>query len=196
VAACWAGRPADGEAVVAPLRSLAVPIADLLGPMPYVQLQSLLDAGWGAGAANYFTGAFVDDLSGSAIETLVQFQASAGELPVQAELHVHQLGGAMARVPSGDTAYAQRGHAYLVNCIARTPEAEQLPPHREWARSARDALARFGDGAVYVNFAAEAGQDRVQAAYPPETYRRLQQVKQRYDPANLFRFNHNITPST
>jgi FAD/FMN-containing dehydrogenase len=195
VAACWAGEVAEGEPVLAPLRTLARPIADLLGPMPYVQLQSLLDAGWGPGAANYFTAAFVDHLSDSAADTLAGFHAVAPEPPVQAELHVHQLGGAMAKPPAGGTAFAQRHHPFVVNCIARTAAAAGLPPHREWARSARDALAGFGDGAVYVNFAGEAGADKVRAAYPPDTYRRLQEVKHRYDPTNVFRFNHNIAPS-
>jgi FAD/FMN-containing dehydrogenase len=195
VAACWAGEPADGEPVVAPLRHLASPIADLLGPMPYVQLQSLLDGGWGPGAANYFTGAFVDELSDRAVETLTAFHREAPEPPVQAELHVHHLGGAVRDEPAGGTAFGQREHPYVVNCIARTQDAADLSPHREWARNAREAIAGFGDGGLYVNFAAEAGADNVRAAYPPDTYNRLQQVKDRYDPANLFRFNHNIAPS-
>jgi FAD/FMN-containing dehydrogenase len=164
--------------------------------MPYVQLQSLLDAGWGPGAANYFTAAFVDDLSDTAVQTLAGFHAQAPEPPVQAELHVHQLGGAMTNAPDGGTAYAQRGHPFIVNCIARTAESADLAPHRDWARSARGAMAEFGDRSVYVNFTGEASAYAVSAAYPPETYRRLQLVKDRYDPANLFRFNQNIAPST
>ena len=56
-------------------------------------------------------------------------------------------------------------------------------------------MARYGAGRTYVNFTGEAGDDNVRAAYAPDTYRRLQQLKDRYDPSNLFRFNQNVTPS-
>ena len=195
VVACWAGEPEDGEPVVKPLRSLATPIADVLGPIPYVQLQSLMDAGWGAGAANYFTGAFIDRLPDEAVETFNGFAAQASELPVQAELHIHHLGGAMARVSSDATSFAQRQHPYIVNCIVRTSNPAELDPERDWARAARDAMAAYGDGGVYVNFTGEGGRDKVAAAYPPETFARLQRIKDRCDPSNVFRFNQNIPPS-
>ena len=114
---------------------------------------------------------------------------------MQAELHLHHLGGAMARVPSDATAFTDRTSPYIVNCIARTPDASDLPPHREWAQAAREAMARYGAGRTYVNFTGEAGEDNVRAAYAPDTYRRLQQLKNRYDPSNLFRFNQNVMPS-
>ena len=56
-------------------------------------------------------------------------------------------------------------------------------------------MARFGAGRTYVNFTGEAGDDQARAAYAPDTYRRLQQLKDRYDPSNLFCFNQNVTPS-
>jgi FAD/FMN-containing dehydrogenase len=195
IATCWAGESDDGEAAVSPLRSLAAPLADLIAPIPYVALQSLLDDGWGPGAANYFTAAFVDRLSDDAIQTVASFHRSAADVPVQCDLHIHQLGGAMSRVPADATAFANRSHPYIVNCITRTATAADLGPHRDWARSARDAIAAYGDGAQYVNFTGEGGQDKVKAAYPPATFGRLQAVKNRFDPGNLFRFNQNIPPS-
>ena len=56
-------------------------------------------------------------------------------------------------------------------------------------------MARYGAGRTYVNFTGDAADATVKAAYPPETYQRLQQLKDRYDPANLFCFNHNIPPT-
>ncbi len=196
VLACWAGDPAEGERVVEPLRSLGTVVADLLGPIPYVQLQQLLDALWTPGAANYFTSAFMDRLPDEAVSTYADFHRRSADLPVQAELHIHHLGGAMGRVPSDATAFTDRSSPYILNCIARTPDASDLPPQRDWARAARDAMARYGSGGLYVNFTGEGGDDKVRAAYPPEVFRRLQQVKDRYDPSNVFRFNQNIAPST
>jgi len=101
----------------------------------------------------------------------------------------------MARVPADATAFTDRTSPYIANCIARTPDAADLPPQREWAQAAREAVARYGAGRTYVNYTGEASDDTVRAAYAPDTYRRLQQVKDRCDPSNLFRFNQNITPS-
>jgi FAD/FMN-containing dehydrogenase len=195
VIGCWAGDPADGEDVVKPLRTLGTAFADLLGPIPYVQLQQLVDPLWEAGAANYFTSAFINELPDSAIATYADYHRKSGDLPVQAELHIHHLGGAMARVPADATAFTDRTSPYIVNCIARTPDPADLGPQRDWARSARDAMARYGDGKVYVNFTGEGGDDKVKAAYAPDVYARLQQVKDSYDPQNVFCFNQNIKPS-
>jgi FAD/FMN-containing dehydrogenase len=195
VAVCWAGDPDEGADVVEPLRTLGTVVADLVGPLPYVELQQLLDGLWTAGSANYFTSAFIESLPDDAVATFADFHRRSADLPVQAELHLHHLGGAMARVPSDATPFTDRTSPYIVNCIARTPAARDLPPQREWAQAARSAMARYGAGRMYVNFTGEAGDNNVKAAYPADTYRRLQQLKDRFDPSNLFRFNHNVMPS-
>jgi FAD/FMN-containing dehydrogenase len=195
VIACWAGAPETGAKVVEPLRKLGTVVSDLLGPIPYVELQQLVDPMWGAGAANYFTSAFIDRLPDDAVATYADFHARSGDLPVQAELHIHQLGGAMGRVPQDATAFTDRSSPFIVNCIARTPDASLLSPHRAWATQARDAMAAYGNGRLYVNFTGEGGEERAKAAYPPSTYARLQRIKDRYDPQNLFRFNQNVRPS-
>ncbi len=195
VIVCWAGDPATGEAVVAPLRKLGTVVNDLLGPIPYVALQQLIDPLWERGSANYFTSAFVDRLPDEAIQTFADFHRRSPDLPVQAELHIHHLGGAMGRVPSEATAFANRTSPYIVNCIARTPQAADLSPHASWARDARDAMSPFGNNGMYVNFTPEGSEDIVRRSYPDATYRRLQAVKDRLDPGNLFRFNQNIRPS-
>jgi FAD/FMN-containing dehydrogenase len=193
VVACWAGDPVDGESLVKPLRTLGTPITDLLGPIPYVELQQLLDALWGAGAANYFTSAFLDALPDDAIATYANFHQQSADLPIQEELHIHHLGGAMSR--SDATAFTDRESPFVLNCITRTPDVAQLAERTQWARGARDAMAKYGNGRTYVNFTGEAGADKVRQAYPPEVYARLQAVKDTYDPTNMFRFNQNIAPS-
>jgi FAD/FMN-containing dehydrogenase len=163
--------------------------------MPYADLQKMFDPLWEAGAANYFTSAFIDRLPDDAVETLAGFHSRSGDLPVQAELHIHQLGGAVGRVRADATAFTDRTSPFIVNCVARTPEPAGLSPHRDWARAARDAMAAYGAGRMYINFTGEGDDDKVTAAYPPDLYARLRRVKDRYDPHNLFRFNQNVTPS-
>jgi FAD/FMN-containing dehydrogenase len=193
--ACWAGDPAEGEDAVRPLRTFGTPITDLLSPMPYVDLQQLVDPLWEAGAANYFTSAFLERLPEEAIETLTEYHQGSANLPVQAELHIHQLGGAVARVPAGSTAFTDRSSPLLLNCAARTADPADIPEHIAWARAARDAMATYGKGGVYVNFMGEGEEVNRRASYPPDIYRRLQSVKDQYDPSNVFRFNMNIPPS-
>lgn len=195
VVGCWAGDPAEGQAIVKPLRALGTPIADLLGPIPYVDLQQLVDPLWEAGAANYFTSAFLDRLPAEAIETLADVHRRSADLPVQTEVHIHHLGGAVAQVPADSTAFAHRSSPLVLNCLARTSDPADLPPHIAWAREARDAMATYGKGETYVNFAGEGGDDNVRTSYPPAIYGRLQAVKNQYDPFNVFRFNTNIPPT-
>jgi FAD/FMN-containing dehydrogenase len=195
VVACWAGPLEEGEEVVRPLRALGTPLIDLLGPIPYAALQQLVDPMYAAGAANYFTSAFLDELPDQAVETFADAHQRSAGLPAACELHVHQLGGSMTRTAAGATAFSQREAPYLINCIARTPTAEGFEANRAWARGTRDSMARFGAGQMYVNFTGEGDEDKVRASYPAETYARLAAVKAHYDPANRFRFNQNIRPA-
>ena len=195
LAVCWAGPLEEGEEVVRPLRALGTPLIDLLGPIPYVALQQLVDPMYAPGAANYFTSAFLNELPDSAVETFADAHRRSAGLPAACELHVHQLGGAMARMAPGATAFSQRQSPYLINCIARTPATEGFEANRAWARDTRDSMARFGAGQMYVNFTGDGDQDKVRASYPAETYARLAAVKAHYDPANRFRFNQNIRPA-
>ncbi|HMA06995.1 MAG TPA: FAD-binding oxidoreductase, partial [Ramlibacter sp.] len=189
----YAGNVEDGAKAAQPLRTLGEPLADLMGPMPYTAIQSLLDPLWAAGAQNYFTGAFLSGLTDETIDTLLARHA-CGRAPVR-ELHLHHCGGAMARVPAAATAFAHRNAAYVLNIIARSPEREGFPEHVGWARATHQAVDPWTTGGAYVNFTSESGADKVQASYPPDTYARLVTVKDRYDPTNLFQLNQNIRPS-
>jgi FAD/FMN-containing dehydrogenase len=175
------------------VRTLAEPLADLMGPMPYTAMQSLLDPLWPAGAQNYFTGVMLDQLADETIDTLLARHA-AGRAPVH-ELHLHHGGGAMSKAPAGGTAFAHRNAAQVLNIIARSPDREGFQEHVDWARETHNAMDPWSTGGGYVNFTSEPGQDKVQASYPPDTYARLVAVKDRYDPTNLFQLNQNIRPS-
>jgi S-adenosyl methyltransferase/Berberine and berberine like len=189
----YAGSVEDGTRAAQPLRTLAEPIADLMGPMPYTTMQSLLDPLWTAGANNYFTGTMLGELTDEAIETLLA-QHAAGRAPVH-ELHLHHGGGAMANAPAGGTAFAHRDAAYILNIIARSPDRKGFETHAGWARATHEAMDPWSTGGGYVNFTSEPGQDKVQASYPPTTYARLVAAKDRYDPTNLFQLNQHIRPS-
>jgi hypothetical protein len=152
-----------------------------------------LDPLWEAGAHNYFTSAILDRLPDTAVdETLARW--SAKPTP-QSEVHIHHAGGAVARVPQSDTAFSHRDASYILNVIARSADGAGFAGHAAWARDARTALSAYGPDTMYVNFTGDAQEDKVRASYPPDTYARLVEVKDRYDPPNMFRLNQNIRPS-
>jgi FAD/FMN-containing dehydrogenase len=193
VIACYAGELDKGEAAVTAFRRLGDPIADILAPIPYLALQQLVDPLWEAGAGNYFTSVFLDGLPDQAVDTLVEAQGRSAPPPATSELHVHQLGGAVRRVHENSTAFSHRQSPFLLNCLGRTQDPADLAAIADWARRTREDMSRFGGG-PYVNFTAEGGAER--AAYPQQTYARLADIKRRYDPDNLFRFNQNISPAS
>ena len=187
----WSGPLADGDRHTRGFRELAPVIADLFGPMPYVAMQSLIDPLYPRGMHNYFRSAFLPDLDGASADSILESYHTAPN-PLS-ELHIHHLGGAVARVPSDATAFATRDADFILNVVARAPDADGFGPVVDWARTATDGVGTAG--VTYVNFTGEASADRVRASYPPATYDRLVAVKDRYDPTNLFRLNQNIPPS-
>jgi FAD/FMN-containing dehydrogenase len=191
VVGLWSGRPEDGDAATRPFRELAPVVADLFGPMPYTAMQTLLDPLYPRGMWNYFRSAFFGDLDDTTTRALTGAYARVPN--AVSELHIHHLGGALGRVATDATAFATRDREFILNVVARSVDAGGYPAATEWARAATEALGP--DAATYVNFTGEAGEDRVRAAYPKDTYERLVAVKDRYDPTNLFRLNQNLRPS-
>jgi FAD/FMN-containing dehydrogenase len=193
VISCFAGEPQDAAALLRPLREFGSPIADLIGPMPYEALQTLVDSDWGSGAHNYFKSGYLQRLDDAAIETLVGWHARV-ESPLS-EIHLQHLGGAVARVAEGETAFAHRNAPFLLNVLARWINPAGSETNIDWARNVYTSMTPFATGGVYVNFLGEEGHDRVRAAYGKNTYDRLVQLKNTYDPSNLFRINQNIAPN-
>ena len=191
VVAGFAGAIADGQAPAAPLRKLGEPIVDLLGEMPYLVLQTLVDPGWGPGARNYFTSSFLAELPNGAIDVLAEAHESRPS-PFN-EIHLHQMGGAAARVGADASAFGNREAPFLLNIICRWLEPGDDERNLAWARGLREAMRPFATGGTYVNFLG-VGDARVRDAYDAERYGRLVDLKRRWDPTNAFHLNQNIAP--
>jgi FAD/FMN-containing dehydrogenase len=190
---CYAGEVDAGERAYAPFRALE-PIADMVRPMPYAEIYTLFgEEAEGPGPAQEVARSmFVDAVNRNEGEAIFDhLQASTAPMAV-AQLRV--LGGAMARVPAEDTAYAHRGRRVMVALGAVYERAEESPAQEAWVTGFAEAL-RQGDAGVYVNFLGDEGEGRVREAYPGSTWDRLADVKRRYDPTNLFRLNQNIPPA-
>ena len=185
----YAGVIAEGEKSVAPLRALG-PIADMLRPMPYPQIYPPEDPNFRPMGANRVM--FLDGIDRGGAETIVDHLEHFDAPFRVAQIRV--LGGAIARVDAGATAFAHRSRPVMVNVTAAYTRAEDALRDRAWADELRVALQKGTTGA-YVNFLADDGAARIREAYPGSTWDKLQAIKRRYDPANIFRLNQNVPPS-
>jgi FAD/FMN-containing dehydrogenase len=186
------GSLEEGERAVRPLKELGDPVADLMGPLPYVAMQSLVDPLWGPGAHSYMKAGFMGGLDDAAIDTLIRYHQSS--VSPKSEIHIHHMGGAVARVPAGATAFGDRSAPFLLNIIASTFAADGYDATVGWAQELHASIAPSLTGGSYINFLSAEGDARVRAAYG-SNYDRLVALKDEYDPTNLFRLNQNIAPS-
>jgi FAD/FMN-containing dehydrogenase len=190
---CYAGDLEEGAKAMQPLRDLGDPVADLVGPMPYVQMQGLIDALYPRGTKAYMKAGYMGGLDDHAIETLVRYHQDATS--PASEIHVHDFGGAVARADADETAYGERQAPYVLNIIAMSHEPGGLDTHIDWAHRLYAEIEPSLTGGAYINFLSSEGEERVRAAYGAEKFDRLQTLKDRYDPTNLFHLNQNIPPS-
>jgi FAD/FMN-containing dehydrogenase len=185
------GPKPKAEAAVKPFRDLG-PVADQVAEMPYPALQSMLDEGFPSGLQVYWRSDFLKGLPDEALDALVdRFRAITSPLSA---LLIEQFGGAVARVPAEETAFAQRDAMFNLAIVSRWTDAATASTHTDWARQTSAAIQPFTSGGVYVNYLGEEGADRIKAAYGPK-YEKLVAVKKKYDPNNLFRVNQNIQPA-
>jgi FAD/FMN-containing dehydrogenase len=183
-----------GEAALRPLKEFGPPVMDAVGPMPYTQLNAMLDAGYPKGALNYWKSRFLSQLSDETIDAMIdafsRCPTPMGQLLLE---HFH---GAATRVPVGDTAFPHRSVGYNLVAISQWLDPSQTERCIAWGKSAYAAMEKFMSAGRYVNYMSDddTGDAAASAAYGPN-YRRLQEVKTKYDPGNFFHRNVNVRPA-
>jgi FAD/FMN-containing dehydrogenase len=185
---CWSGDIAEGEKVIAPLRAEGVE-ADLVGPVPYADFQCAIDDP--PGLRNWWTGDHLDALPDAAIDVLAEHSIRMPKGASQSL--IIPWGGEVAR-SSGSWPLARRDAAWVVHPFMLWDDPARDAEHIAWARDVSAALSPYVSGGVYLNFVGQEGDERIRAAYGDANLRRLQAVKEQYDPENVFRLNHNIRP--
>lgn len=191
LAALYAGDASAGPAYTEPLLRFGAPLGQALGPVPYASFQQALDPLLGPGFRNYWKTNEFTELTDHALDAMIE--SARGVPNGSSEVIVVSLGGAMGRVPSDATAYAGRDARYVMNVHGRWDSPDDDATIRTWAREAFERTAPFATGGGYVNFLTADEPARVEAAYGGN-YERLRALKSRFDPSNLFRMNHNISP--
>jgi FAD/FMN-containing dehydrogenase len=192
VIVAWFGELEQGERYLAPLRAFGRPAADVVQRMPYVALQSMLDAGMPHGRRNYWRSDNFDRLTDEAIELLIA-QAGSATSPLS-QIIVGALGGAVADVAEGATALGGRSSPWLYHCYGVWLEGDD-ERHIAWVRKTEERLRPYVTGKISINFVSDAGEERVRSAFGREVYERLAALKRSYDPHNVFRLNQNVLPA-
>jgi hypothetical protein len=191
LAGCYAGDLDKGEAAIKPLREFGSPVADLMGPIPYTQMQTLLDAAVPHGNRYYWKSNFLEELSDEAIEITVS-KAALATSPFSIIL-LEYYGGASNQEPAGGASYPHRVSQFDLVIAANWIEKDDDEKNISWARNFWQAVQPYSSHRVYVNALGVEGEDRVKEAYG-KNYERLAALKRKYDPNNLFCLNQNIKP--
>lgn len=191
IAVAYIGDVSEGERLVAPLKAFGPPVLDVIGPMPYVAQQGLLEQAMPPNLLNYWKAEFVREISEEVIDVTVE---AYGRVPSPiSSILFFPIRGAASRVAPDATAFPHRS-GYHVGIYSLWNDRAQNAPNVAWVRETWSALQPFIAGGVYVNeLGDDEGVDRVMLAYGPN-YARLGRIKARYDPDNLFCLNANIAP--
>jgi FAD/FMN-containing dehydrogenase len=193
IVACHCGPLEEAEETLAPLRSFGPPIADMLEPRDYVQMQSITDEAWPPGNLYYWKSSLVRTLGDEAIEVLLE-HAARKPTPLSV-IYMQQLHGAASRVDAADTAFPHRFDHYNCGAMLETEDPADTEAGIQWARECWEAMQPFAERSNYVNDLGEAEEEqRVREAYGP-SFERLLELKNKYDPTNFFHLNQNIVPT-
>jgi FAD/FMN-containing dehydrogenase len=190
------GSPEAHETVVARVRKQLPPLFDLVTPMPYVQLQKLLDDANPFGVCAYDKALYLKELSEDVIAVVAEHLPRKTS-PLSPVLF-YRLDGAYSEVGEDKTAFGGgRSPRYVIFIVGLADSAEKLVPERQWVRSFWDALQPHAIGiGSYVNGESEFADDRILSSYGRAKYDRLAGIKAIYDPDNVFHRNANIRPAT
>jgi FAD binding domain/Berberine and berberine like len=189
---CHSGEVGQAEADLQPLREFGPPILDLVQPMPYPAVNTMLDDAFPRGALNYWKSAFFTDLSDAAVRTMIDaFEATPSIMTAMVIEHFH---GAVCRVDPTAMAYPNREPGYNLVLAGQWADPADTDANIRWVRETFSALEPYTAPRVYVNYLNDDESDRTASAYGPN-YDRLVEIKRRYDPDNLFHLNHNIAPA-
>lgn len=189
---CYTGPMDKAEEAFRPIHQIGPPALDFVGPMPYPALQSMFDGLFPPGLQWYWKGDIVNELSDEAIKLHLKYSS---ELPSQlSTMHLYPIDGAVHRVSKNDTPFSYRNSTWSMVIAGIDSDPTNKDSITKWAKAYWEALHPYSAGGAYVNFMMEEGQNRVEATYR-DNYKRLSQIKGKYDPTNLFRVNQNIPPA-
>jgi len=191
LALCYVGDPHEGETLIEPLRGFGTVLGEHIGVQPYTAWQQAFDPLLVEGARNYWKSHNFSQISDGVIDAIIEY---AARLPSpHCEIFIGTIGGQTTRVAPDAMAYSSRDASYVMNVHGRWETAAEDERCIAWAREFFAKSQPFASGGAYINFLTQEESERIAFAYGA-TYNRLVEIKNKYDPTNLFRMNQNIKP--
>jgi FAD/FMN-containing dehydrogenase len=192
IAVCYCGDIKRGGQLLAPVRNIGAPLADMIQERSYVEMQSMFDDLFTPGRMYYWKSSLISRIDEGFIDTALQH---ANHMPMTngSFIYMQQLHGAASRIRPTDTAFPHRYDHYNCGPLAGWDNPVETEKNVHWARQCWEALQPFYDQSAYVNDLGEEGDQRVREAFG-ENYQRLLELKKKYDPTNFFHMNQNIPP--
>lgn len=190
--ACYSGEPAEGEKIVAPIKSFGNPVGDVLVRRPYTQMQSLLDATQPKGRRYYWKSEYLSGVEPALCDKIIG-HAEKIRSPHSAVV-LFQIAGALNRLENEHSPVGNRDARYVLNITGSWEQAGEDTANVKWVRDAWNDLKSFSTGGTYINFLTEEeSSERTEAALG-KGLQRLAGIKAQWDPQNFFRTNRNIKP--
>lgn len=189
---CHCGPLSAGEAATRIIKEFGSPVVDAVGPMPYCEINAMMDAGFPKGALNYWKSSFLADLSDEALDGMI---ACFARCPTpMGQLLLEHFHGAVTRVGVGDTAFPHRAEGYNLVVLSEWMDHAVSDDCIAWARDTYAAMGSFMGSGRYANYMGDDEEgDPAVAAYG-SNYPRLRDIKTKYDRENVFHMNQNILP--
>lgn len=198
IALCYNGPTEKGEEIVRPLRGFGPPLMDMIGLIPFTEVQKMLDPFYPTGLHDYWKSSFMMEISDNAVDTFIE-HCTNRPTPLCQGLMEHQLGGATSQGGELESAFGHRDVELSFLALGVCEDSSEEEACIRWARDFWEAMQPYAAEGVYVNYLGQQvdeGEERVKAAYGSGKYQRLVALKNKYDPTNLFRLNQNIKPNS
>ncbi len=190
---CYLGPKKDAEAILKPIRDFGTPLADTVGPMPYVDFQKYFDAGSPSGMHQYWKTNLMPELSDGALAIVEE--AFEGMTSPYSFVFLEHLHGAVNRVPNDATAFPHRDAKFNFTTMSTWVNPPEAATHIEFARKHWNSMLPHSSSGGYVNYLSNDSDDELIRGTFGNNYQRLAAVKAKYDPTNFFHFNQNVKPA-
>jgi FAD/FMN-containing dehydrogenase len=182
----------EGKKVVEPIKSFGKPVVDVITVKPYMVHQSMFDAGQASGKYYYWKSEYLPEINDDCAKVIIE-NLDKITSPLTGIL-IFQLKGEINRIDENSSAAEYRDAVFIMNINTCWEKPEESEKHIKWTKDFWNSMLAFSSGGVYVNFISQdEGEERAKAAYKAN-YKKLAQLKNKYDPSNFFRINQNIKP--
>lgn len=187
----YTGPIEQAEEVFKPIRAFGPPILDFVGEIPMPALNSMFDALYPKGMQWYWRAHYIKELSTESIKINIEH---GSKIPtMHSTTHLYPVDGACHEIANEETAWANREARWAQVIVGVDPDPDKADEVTNWCKDYFDALKPHAMGGGYVNFMMNEGQERIKASYKGN-YKKLVEVKTKYDPNNFFHINQNIKP--